>query len=584
MITEITLKNFRGFDDHKVYLRPITIIVGKNNAGKSTLVEALRLISIITIRSQSLKYFEIPSWLDRPRRERCVFPSASDFEFDGDSVFHLLGDPPAQITARFKSGEIIEVFIGPRREVIGIITDSRGNPVTTKTQASRVNLPEVGILPQIGPLLREELVRGEPYVRSNINSSRSSLHFRNQLYYKSDHFNAFKQLVETTRPGVSVLPVELKTLTSGEQSLSLFVRDHDFTAEIGWMGLGLQMWLQTIWFLTHENKSSFIILDEPDVYMHADLQRRLIRSLKSCSHQTIIATHSIEIMSEVESEEILIINRERKISTFADSEPEVQNILNNIGSIHNIQLARFSVIGRSIAVEGDDMIFMKRFQNTVFPKSALPIDTIPNRSVGGWSGWERVRGLALLLKNASPSIQLYCILDSDYHTDSCIKKRLETAKLENINLHIWSRKEIENYLLVPSAIFRIIQYSRKKSGMLTENMVKQKIEEIAENLKLDIHNSMAVEFNAEDREAGFAGANKKALEQLQKRWNSFEEKLSLISGKETIHRLAEWAGQEYGANLSAVKLAKGLTESEINNEVKQALRSIEDSAPFYSSR
>ena len=120
--------------------------------------------------------------------------------------------------------------------------------------------------------------------------------------------------------------------------------------------------------------------------------------------------------------------------------------------------------------------------------------------------------------------------------------------------------------------------------MLTENMVKQKIEEIAENLKLDIHNSMAVEFNAEDREAGFAGANKKALEQLQKRWNSFEEKLSLISGKETIHRLAEWAGQEYGANLSAVKLAKGLTESEINNEVKQALRSIEDSAPFYSSR
>jgi predicted ATP-binding protein involved in virulence len=33
MITEIKLFNFRGFDSHTIPLRPITIIVGKNNAG-----------------------------------------------------------------------------------------------------------------------------------------------------------------------------------------------------------------------------------------------------------------------------------------------------------------------------------------------------------------------------------------------------------------------------------------------------------------------------------------------------------------------------------------------------------------------
>src|SRR5208282_2756406 len=35
----------------------------------------------ITRRYQGLNYHELPPWLDRPRRERCVFPSTDEFEF-----------------------------------------------------------------------------------------------------------------------------------------------------------------------------------------------------------------------------------------------------------------------------------------------------------------------------------------------------------------------------------------------------------------------------------------------------------------------------------------------------------------------
>ena len=56
MITQLTIKNFRGFDRHIVPLRPITILVGKNNAGKSTVVEALRLVSMVTNRYKGLTY------------------------------------------------------------------------------------------------------------------------------------------------------------------------------------------------------------------------------------------------------------------------------------------------------------------------------------------------------------------------------------------------------------------------------------------------------------------------------------------------------------------------------------------------
>jgi AAA15 family ATPase/GTPase len=46
MLTKIRLTNFRGFADHELPILPLTLIVGRNNAGKSTIIEALRFIAL----------------------------------------------------------------------------------------------------------------------------------------------------------------------------------------------------------------------------------------------------------------------------------------------------------------------------------------------------------------------------------------------------------------------------------------------------------------------------------------------------------------------------------------------------------
>src|SRR5205085_2741414 len=165
MLKELQLQNFRGFESHTVPLRTTTVIVGRNNAGKSTIVEALRLVSLVVNRYRGLTFSNVPNWLDIPRYYRGVSPSLKNTEINLTGIFHRYGDPPAQITARFMSGESISIYLGAE-ELHAVIFDSGGRVVSTKGEATRISLPRVSILPQIAPLAREERILNPEYVNA----------------------------------------------------------------------------------------------------------------------------------------------------------------------------------------------------------------------------------------------------------------------------------------------------------------------------------------------------------------------------------------------------------------------------------
>ena len=192
MIAELRLQNFRGFEDNVIPFHKTTIVVGKNNAGKSTIVEALRLLALITSRYRGLNFSDVPDWLDIPRRSRGVSPSLEAMEINLSSVFHRYSEPPAIITGTFTAGEKITIYIGKgarfltvrKGGIIGeseaklhaVITDRKGNIITSRGDAQRIMLPVVNILPQIAPLPDSELLLNQDYVERSIESMRLSVH------------------------------------------------------------------------------------------------------------------------------------------------------------------------------------------------------------------------------------------------------------------------------------------------------------------------------------------------------------------------------------------------------------------------
>lgn len=500
----------------------------------------------------------------------------SGLNLSWQNIFHRYQDPPGHIITKFSNGYKLTIHLGPDSTIHAVIQKGNNQVVSTKATAKKAKLDRVSVLPQVSPISKEENILSPDYVRSNISSYLSSQHFRNQLnLFYDDYFNEFKELVETTWPGLQINEL-IGQGGNPTEPIELLVRDGDFAAEIAWMGHGLQMWLQTMWFITRAKRNNTVILDEPDVYMHPDLQRRLLRFIRGRNQQRIIATHSTEILAEANPNNILIVERSSPSSTFTTSLPAVQRVIDNIGSAQNLPLTRLWNAGRLILVEGKDLKLLKRFQDLIFPETPNPFDALPNMPIGGWSGWPYAVGSAMLLTNAfDEQILTYCVLDSDFYPERVVRDRLAEAVEKNVRLHIWSKKEIENYLLIPSAIKRLL--AQRSDVSPTENEVIDTLLEIAENLKNTTLDNLAQECLNLDRGRGLGAANRQAREIVDYAWETQDGKLSIIPGKIAISNLSAWSQENFGISFGVNAIAYELNEEELHPEIKAVVEAIESS-------
>jgi predicted ATPase len=573
VLRTLRLQNYRCFDDHTVAFHSDTVVVGRNNAGKSTIVEALHLVAAVVNR-KAATFSRPPAYSRLGPFQKCIIPKIAHLGINLQTAFHRYGDPPAILTATFTGGTTVTVYVD-KEGVHATIQGPKGW-VTTTTGFLALQIPHINILPQVAPLQPEETNLRDEYINEHYYTRLSSRHFRNQILRSPEHFQHFKSLAEETWHGLRV-----EQVSNNGNNLSMLVTDGDFAAEVAWMGHGLQMWLQTIWFVAKTPVDTTVVLDEPDVYMHPDLQRKLYRLIKARFAQAIIATHSVEIMAEADPSDILIINNKRKRSAYANTEPGVQILVDQLGGIHNVHLARLWNAKKVILLEGKDLTILKTFHGKIFPNADIPLDAIPNLSIGGWGGWAHAIGSSMAFKNAAGDrISVYCIFDSDYHTTTEQHDRHDQAKERGINLHIWTRKEIENYLLNPTVIARVIK-QRTKTTAPTPAAVEAFLLQACEKEKDTVFDAIATHLGHEDHDLGPGGANKAARKLLDPKWS--QEKLFLVSGKALVSRLSAWSQEHYGCAVGAMAIAKAFSPNEIPKELEDTITSIEEGTPLPDS-
>lgn len=560
-LEKIIFENYRCFEDTEIFFKDISIIVGKNNAGKSTVIEALRLIALAGKKSKISNFSHPPTEIKKLGKG--VKINIDCLKIDLRTVAYLYSDNVAIIKAVFSDKSRIEVHL-TQNVVFSFFYDNNNIIIKNKTEAQKYFFDLINIMPPISTIKEIEKKLLQDTVNQSKDTYLASRHFRNEIFlYKKGYYNEFKKLAEKTWDGLKI-----DEISADDDFIRLYIKDHLFTAEIALMGSGIQMWLQVIWFICRTKGSSTIILDEPDVYMHPDLQKKILLIVKKNYPQVIIATHSVDIISEVDANNIVLIDKKNKTTQYADDINGVQKIVDTIGSIYNMSLLRISLHRKCLFVEGKDLDILAKFYEKIYSNSVSSIKTLPCVALGGASRLGDAYGAAKLFDNeASGCIKTFCIIDRDYITDVKEQEMLKTAKNNRLILHIWKKKEIENYIIIPRAIHAVVN----AQIAVTYEIFLEKLEMLVEGFNVEVFDKFSAQIKQENSGYGNEKCNEMAREILKIKWVKLEDKLSLVSGKVLLRKINEWVRQEFDVHCSNAQIFNYITPNDIDDEMKSVI-------------
>lgn len=567
MIDVIKLENYRCFEKTKIKIKELAVFVGKNNAGKSSLVEALRLVALAIRKSTKTVYKEIPKEFGLGLSVKGYKLDVDKLKIDLRGIVYLYEDKIAKIMVSLDSGINIHIYL-TSDYAYACIFDSQNRNITSKSNPQLSEIEQVDILPQLGLIKENEKKLTRETVEGDKDSYLFSRHFRNEiLLYKDMFWKEFVKLSESTWKELKIKEIEYNFYD--DDNIKLYISDSKFLAELGLMGSGLQMWLQIMWFLVRSRDATTIILDEPDVYMHPDLQRKLIRLIKKRYPQVIIATHSVEIIGEVEPGNIITIDKRKRQMSYANDMKAVQEIVDNIGAINNLSLTRIGNMRKCVFVEGEDLKILAKFADIVYPNYTESLNNLPSISLGGFNNLNEAFGASkLFYEETNDSIKCMAILDRDYFPEEMLSRKAEAAKNNKLNLHIWKRKEIENYLLEPQVLYRLI------NGKETYDEFLNKLEALVDKFKDDVFDQYAAQLIRYNKKLDTSTANKKAREFIRQNWISLKSKLSLVSGKEMLKEINQWMNKEYKIKCTMNILLREFTKEDVCDEMKEILEQL----------
>ena len=386
----IRLRNFKRFDSFYLSARQNNVLVGPNNSGKSSILDALR------IAHACLRYA-------RTRPPSPIEITNSGFELGYHLPTSSLPVPIANITTNYNENDaIIEVRCSNTNTLIVRLHPDRPISFYVQSQQDRMRtsalfraaIPiDLVIVPPLGPLEEMEYIAQHETIRRNESSRTANRYFRNIWYGKSEaEWHGFHALVTSTWPGIDIRPPEFVRAT--RSFLQMFYREGGGERELYWSGYGFQVWLQMLMHVMRGARQSVLVLDEPDIYLHPDLQRKLLNLVRHRFGQVFLATHSVEIINESEPGEVATIHSDFRSAKRVMTDEEYQSLFNYIGSYENVDFSRLGRARRIVFFEGKDKKLLRKFALKLGADDfANDVDTMILQS-GGFGQWRRVKEVA----------------------------------------------------------------------------------------------------------------------------------------------------------------------------------------------
>lgn len=471
MIHKLTLRNFKSIGEQSYDFTDFDLLVGRNNSGKSTVLQALAIWQFcvdefhrakrsgstgIQIVLPNFTALPVPEfnllWKDRTDR---FYPTENGSKKQKFILIEITVEwrDPANVSRAFG----VELRYHSPQTIYATPVDGWA---AFRECEKTSHLPRIAFVPPFSGLEPSEKWLDVAPTRQQVGKGQPGSVLRNLLlrvcppppkdvlgkvakgYTVPDDWTELATVVQRWF-SVDLLPPQYDS--AKDVHIGVEYRQNGKTYDLISGGSGFHQTMTLLAFL-YGYQPTTILLDEPDAHLHVNLQREILDYFKKKSAekgvQFLIATHAEEFARGVDAHQILSLLKQ--VPTRIESTPEV---LRAMAEVSNEEITRLMGSPYIVYVEGETD---ERILRAWAPQcGALPVmDKIDFKIMGGGNKQD-MKKLAdehfEALKQIVPRVKRLMLFDYDNDDEAF------HPPAANPSLAEWRRKNIENYLLVAPA-------------------------------------------------------------------------------------------------------------------------------------
>ena len=260
LIKSIRFQNYKKFESYNVACRNTNILVGPNNAGKSTILDSLRILDAVNrfaLQNRPILY-------DHRTLGPCgsyqIPPSYLPITIE--NTVRDYGDDPAELEVILSNGAAYNIVVHPDQRLRAYLKTEAALPRTIKEYRKLfpVNIVVVPTLSALEP--REQIVKATTLTK-NKNTRLASRNFRNFVYESNDE--EFMRFSDIVKEGWPEIEIQRPYIVPGEGIINMLFRERRNTSEVCWAGFGFQAWMQMAFQFLRASGDSILVLDVPDI-------------------------------------------------------------------------------------------------------------------------------------------------------------------------------------------------------------------------------------------------------------------------------------------------------------------------------
>jgi predicted ATPase len=458
MLTHIRIRNFKRFDDVDFELGKAVVLIGPNNSGKTTALQALALWDM-GVRRWNEKRRGKSSPEKRPgvtvnRRDLASIPvPAADLLWRDRHVRNAIRGveegQPRQRTENVRVDIVVDGVTLGNAWSCGLEFDYANEesfycrPLRIDQGPERMAVPDaaagvsVAFLPPMSGLADREFVKEIGEIGVLIGQGQTAQVLRNLCYQifrrgTAGHWDDVVRHIRTLF-GVRLMPPQY--IAERSEITMAYVDEGENRLDLSSSGRGLQ---QTLLLLGHlyTNPGAVLLLDEPDAHLEILRQRQtynlLIDVAESQESQIVAASHSEVVLGEAAGRDVVIafVGKPHRVD---DRVSQVHKALRDIGFDQYYQA---EATGWVLYLENStDLAILQTFARTLGHEAQPFLErpfvkyvegNLPQRARDHFYGLQEAKGDFL-------GIAIFDRLEKELQTTASL---VET---------MWRRREIENY-------------------------------------------------------------------------------------------------------------------------------------------